>query len=387
MQKFLSGINFFDPKTSDDFASLAKSKKRTLTLCLFCTFIGIVSIFFALITPISFFYRILIILPAAIVPILLILWIKWHLSAYLKKIEKDSLMKRLGRKKTNYLENIIQNSHDIIFTVDNELYILKFNKGAESHLGYTQEEALGKPLSMLFTNAKKIYDAIKAINNSGNLINTELSLKTKSGEIRQLTLSISKMNYENVNINGFVITAKDITEKKKLEEELRRTNKQLSQLAITDSLTDLYNVRHFYDQIKRELKRHGRNPQRKLSLILIDIDRFKELNDTEGHQMGDHVLASLAQVIKVCIRQDVDSAFRYGGDEFVIILPDTDKIQADVVARRIQKQFGAFKFGMTSLSIGITEAHINDNEETIVKRADDAMYSSKRSGKGYVSIA
>ena len=387
MQKFLSGINFFAPKTSEDFTFLSKIKKRTLTLGLVCILICIVSPFLALITPISLFCRILIILPAAIVPILFILWMKWHLSSYLKKTEKDSLMKRLGRKKTNYLENIIQNSHDIIFTVDNELYILKFNRGAELQLGYTQEEALGKPLSMLFTNAKKIYSAIKAINNSGNLINTELSLKTKNGEIRQLTLSISRMNYENVNINGYVITAKDITEKKKLEEELRRTNKQLSLLAITDSLTDLYNVRHFYEQIKRELKRHSRNPQRKLSLILIDIDRFKELNDTEGHQMGDHVLASLAQVIKVCIRQDVDSAYRYGGDEFVIILPDTDKIQADVVARRIQKQFGAFKFGMTSLSIGITEAHINDNEETIVKRADDAMYSSKRSGKGYVSIA
>ena len=387
MQKFLSGINFFNPKTSDDFASLSKIKKTTLTFGIFCACICIISMFLALSIPISLFYKILIILPAAIVPFLLLLWIKWHLTAYLKKIQKDFLMKKLGRKKTNYLENIIQNSHDIIFTVDNELYILKFNKGAEFHLGYTQVEALGKPLSLLFTNAKKISRAIKAVNNSGNLSNTELSLKTKSGDIRQLTLSISKMNYENANINGFVITAKDITEKKKLEEELQRTNKQLSQLAITDSLTDLYNVRQFYDQIKRELKRHSRNPQRKLSLILIDIDRFKELNDTEGHQMGDHVLASLAQVIKVCIRQDVDSAYRYGGDEFVIILPDTDKIQTDVVARRIQKQFGAFKFGKTSLSIGITEAYNNDNEETIVKRADDAMYSSKRSGKGYVSIA
>ena len=380
--------NFFArTKELDNYQALNKIKIRITAISVSGSIIIIISIFSALFLPISKLGKVLITIPALCIPVIILLWIQSHVPAFIKKAEKDLLMKRLGRKKIDYLEGIIQNSNDIIFTVDNELFVLKFNKGAEFHLGYTQEEVLGKPLSTLFTHQNKIHNAIKTVNNSGNIINAELPMRTKDGEIRQLNLSISKMNYETININGFVITAKDITEKKKLEEELRRTNKQLSLLAITDSLTELYNVRYFYDQIKRELKRHSRNPQRKLSLILIDIDRFKELNDTEGHQMGDHVLASLAQVIQVCIRQDVDSAYRYGGDEFVIILPDTDKIQADVVARRIQKQFGAFKFGMTSLSIGITEAHINDNEETIVKRADDAMYSSKRSGKGYVSIA
>ncbi len=375
------------PKTTAHTIDLSKSKRGTFRLGLLGSAIVIASVLSAILIPVSLSVKILIMLPAICVPPLLTIWIKWYLSSYIKRYEKESLLKRLLQKKVNYLENIIQNSNDIIFTIDFDSFILKFNKGAEFHFGYSQEEILGKPLDQLFVKKREISSIVKKVAKSSEVVNEEISMKTKSGEIRQLNLSISKMNYENININGYVVTAKDITEQKKLELELRNKNVQLGLLAITDSLTDLYNVRHFYSQIKRELKRLGRNPERKLSVILIDIDHFKELNDTEGHQMGDHVLASLAQVIKVCIREDVDSGFRYGGDEFVIVLPDTDKSQSEVAARRIQKQFGAFKFGNTSLSIGITEAQTDDNEETIVKRADDAMYHSKRTGKGCISFS
>jgi diguanylate cyclase (GGDEF)-like protein len=173
---------------------------------------------------------------------------------------------------------------------------------------------------------------------------------------------------------------------KKLEQELRKKNELLGKLAITDTLTDLFNVRHFYEEIKREIRRLRRNTDRKLSLLMIDIDHFKDLNDTEGHQVGDQVLKALAQVINVCIRKDVDSAYRYGGDEFVVLLPDTDKQQSRNVADRIQKQFGAFKFGITSLSIGITEARPDEDDKKLVKRADEAMYQSKRFGRNRITL-
>lgn len=349
-----------------------------ITLCLISVVV-VLSSFSLLVLSILF--------PVICIPIIIAIWLKKYLMIYKIFIDRESVMKRLGQKKISYLENIIQNSNDIIFTLDSDLFILKFNKGAEFHFKYSQEEILGKPVSTLFTNKTKILTMTRKALKSGNFINEEISMKTKQGKVRLLYLSISQMNYKNININGFVVTAKDITDKKILEKELRKKNEQLSLLAITDSLTKLFNVRHFYDQIKRELKRLSRNPDRRLSLILIDIDRFKNLNDTEGHQMGDHVLRSLAKVINVCIREDIDSGFRYGGDEFVIMLPDTDKEQADVVAKRIQKQFGAFKFGQTSLSIGITEALVGDDERTIVKRTDDAMYRAKRSGKGCVTIS
>ena len=313
-------------------------------------------------------------------------WLKWHLSGYLHRIEKGKLIAKRFQNISKYFESILQDSTDIIFSVDIDGYILKFNRGAQIHFGYSQEEIVGKPLVNFFVNESDEHKILNSVLLSGKSVNEEIPMKTKEGSIILLNLSMSEMKNDNHQIIGLVVTAKDITEKKKLEMELINKNELLSHLAITDSLTNLYNSRHFHDQIKRELSRLKRNPGRKLSLLLLDIDHFKELNDTEGHQVGDHVLRSLGQVIRVCIRKDVDSGFRYGGDEFVIILPDTDKFQARVAAERIQKQFGAFKFGNTSLSMGIAEADLGEDDQSLVKRADEAMYQSKKNGRSRVTL-
>jgi diguanylate cyclase (GGDEF)-like protein/PAS domain S-box-containing protein len=313
-------------------------------------------------------------------------WFSWYMREFYKKMEKNQQTVRRIQSKSNYLESILDDSTDIIFTTDMDAFILKFNKGSEMHFGYTQAEIVGMPLKNMFVNEADERKIINSVLLTGKSVNEEIPLKTKQGEIILLNLSISEMKNDFSQIIGLVVTAKDITEKKKLENELVKKNELLSKLAITDSLTELYNVRHFYDQITRELTRLKRNPNRKLSLMFIDIDHFKELNDSEGHQVGDQVLRSLGQVIKVCIRKDVDSGFRYGGDEFAIILPDTDKKQSKVAAERISKQFGAFKFGRVSLSIGIAGAVAGEDEKSIVKRADEALYSSKREGRNRITL-
>ena len=313
-------------------------------------------------------------------------WFYWYMREFAKKLAKNMQTVRRIQSKANYLESILDDSTDIIFTTDVDAFILKFNKGSEMHFGFTQAEIVGVPLRTMFVNEADERKILNTVLLTGKSVNEEIPMKTKQGEIILLNLSISEMKNDFSAIIGLVVTAKDITEKKKLEMELVKKNELLSKLAITDSLTELYNVRHFYDQITRELTRLKRNPSRKLSLMLIDIDHFKELNDTEGHQVGDQVLKSLGQVIKVCIRKDVDSGFRYGGDEFAIILPDTDKIQAKVVAERISKQFGAFKFGRVSLSIGIAEAVPGEDEKSIVKRSDEMLYTSKREGRNRITL-
>ena len=315
------------------------------------------------------------------------LWLSRYTADFVLKIKKSKLIARRFQNISKYFESIMQDSTDIIFSVDIDGYILKFNKGAQIHFGYTQEEIVGKPLGHLFVNKSDEHKILSTVLLSGKSVNEEIPMKTKKGNIILLNLSMSEMKSDNSQIIGLVVTAKDITENKKLEMEIVKKNELLSKLAITDSLTDLYNSRHFHDQIKRELSRLKRNPQRKLSLVLIDIDHFKELNDTEGHQTGDHVLRSLGQVIKVCIRKDVDNGFRYGGDEFILILPDTDKFQARIAAERIQKQFSAFKFGNTSLSMGIAEAKPGESEQLLIKRADQAMYVSKKEGRARVTLA
>ncbi len=362
------------------------SKKQTLTLGIIIFLSGVIP-FLCL-----FFFRFLIVLIFSFFlwtcwTIFNIYWIFSHFKRYAHRISKAQQLARRFQNISKYFESIMQDSSDIIFSVDTDGYILKFNKGAQLHFGYSQEEIVGKPLAYLFVNDTDERKILSTVLLSGKSVNEEIPMKTRSGNVILLNLSMSEMKNDNNQIIGLVVTAKDITEKKKLEMELVKKNELLGKLAITDSLTDLYNSRHFYDQIKRELSRIRRNPGRKLSLILLDIDHFKQLNDTEGHQMGDHVLRSLGQVIKVCIRKDVDMGFRYGGDEFVIILPDTDKDQAKVAADRIQKQFSAFKFGNTSLSIGIAEALPDEEEQSLIKRADEAMYRSKREGRSRITLA
>jgi diguanylate cyclase (GGDEF)-like protein/PAS domain S-box-containing protein len=328
----------------------------------------------------------ILVIVATSISFAIVLWVRQIIDGYASKNYKLSIVAQRFQNISKYFESILQDSTDIIFSVDVDGFILKFNKGAQIHFGYSQEEIVGKPLSILFINKSDEDKIVNTVLLSGKSINEEIPMKTHTGKIILINLSMSEMKNDHNQIIGLVVTAKDITEKKKLEMELVKKNELLSKLAITDSLTGLYNSRHFHDQIKRELSRLKRNPDRKLSIILLDIDFFKELNDTEGHQMGDQVLKSLGQVIKVCIRNDVDFGFRYGGDEFVILLPDTDKFQAKVAADRIQKQFAAFKFGKTSLSLGITEAIATEEDLSFVKRADEAMYISKREGKARTTV-
>jgi diguanylate cyclase (GGDEF)-like protein/PAS domain S-box-containing protein len=325
-------------------------------------------------------------LTLAIMLSALLFWTRWYIAGFVRKIEKLMLTIRRIQSKSSYQESMIQDSTDIIFTTDIDGYILKFNKGSEMYFGYTQEDIVGTPLVNLFVNEANERKILGAVLLSGKSVNEEIPMKTKQGEIILLNLSISEMKNDYNQIIGLVVTAKDITEKKKLEMELVKKNELLSKLAITDSLTELYNVRYFYEQLTKEINRIKRTPDRKLSLMLMDIDHFKELNDTEGHQMGDSVLKALGQVIKACIRKDIDSGYRYGGDEFAVILPDTDKLHARVVADRIQKQFGAFKFGRVSLSIGIAEAKAGETEKIMVKRVDECMYRSKREGGALIII-
>jgi diguanylate cyclase (GGDEF)-like protein/PAS domain S-box-containing protein len=328
--------------------------------------------------------------------VLFVWWMRKHVRGYAEKIAKSKLIAKRFQNISKYFESILQDSTDIIFTLDTEGYILKFNRGAQLHFGYSQEDIVGKPLTSLFLNESDHHKVLASVLRDGKTVNEEIPLKANNGGIILVNLSMSEMKNDNNQIIGLVCTAKDITEKKQLEIELLKKNEMLEKLVISDPLTGLYNSRHFYEQVKRELSRLRRNPGRKLTIVMLDIDyfkqlndidRFKELNDTEGHQMGDHTLKSLANVVRVCIRKDIDTAYRYGGDEFILLLPDTDKHQARVVTDRIQKQYGAFKFGATSLSIGIAEAKTGEDDTSLIRRADEALYASKRDGRARITVA
>lgn len=170
----------------------------------------------------------------------------------------------------------------------------------------------------------------------------------------------------------------------------RQMKKELHRLAITDGLTKLCNSRHFYKQLRIETERSSRYGH-PLAILMLDIDYFKNYNDTYGHLEGDKVLSAMGRVIKGCLRA-TDSAYRYGGEEFIVILPETDSLEAEIVADRIRRNIEEEIFeprenttaGIT-VSIGITEYKTKEELPTLIKRADTALYESKQKGRNRIT--
>jgi diguanylate cyclase (GGDEF)-like protein/PAS domain S-box-containing protein len=302
------------------------------------------------------------------------------------RLFRQTLLAKRKSRLADYFDRVLRDAADIIFTLDIDGYVLKFNTGAESILGFRQHEIVGKPFNDLLVepvDSTRIFDQLLQEDRVQNL---ETRMKAKDGQVVDISLSISEMRDEKNRILGMVATCKDVTDKKALEHQLIEKNALLAELAITDNLSGLYNVRHFHAEMGKAFTRLKRKFYSAMCLLMIDIDKFKELNDTQGHPAGDVVIEKLGDIIKACIRRDVDSGYRYGGDEFVVLLLETDADNAGVVAKRIIDRFNEYKFGQTSLSIGIASAGKEDDEEALVQRADTAMYQAKRAGGDRVQI-
>lgn len=190
-------------------------------------------------------------------------------------------------------------------------------------------------------------------------------------------------------IIGAIETLQDVTERKRTEEALRESEQRYRELSITDGLTGLYNSRHFFGQIQMEMERAQRylHP---LSLLLLDVDNFKHFNDTYGHLEGDRVLSGLAQVILDSIRH-ADTAYRYGGEEFVALLPETDHVEALRVAERLRGSFEKRVFNPSNgeqvtmtISIGVSQLQSGDDPRELIRRADAGTYAAKLQGKNSV---
>jgi diguanylate cyclase (GGDEF)-like protein len=177
-------------------------------------------------------------------------------------------------------------------------------------------------------------------------------------------------------VNQTLEKSRTLKEKEDLEEEIRR-------LSITDDLTGLYNHRHFIKTLEAELTRLKRQ-NLTLSLLMLDLDNFKRYNDLYGHLEGDRVLRKIGEMIKQSIRHNVDSGYRYGGDEFAAILIGASLDQALAIAERIRSSIETAKFQDVTVSIGLAEFKDHPNIEGFVKSADDALYVAKHSGGNQV---
>jgi diguanylate cyclase (GGDEF)-like protein len=205
-----------------------------------------------------------------------------------------------------------------------------------------------------------------------------------------INMGASDFVIKPVRLEELLLRLKRVLKERDLTKERVRMMEKLQRLAITDGLTKLHNSRSFYSQLEVEVDRFNRY-KHPLALLLLDIDNFKSYNDSFGHLEGDKILVRISQVIKSCLRK-LDTAYRYGGEEFTVILPETSCEEAMLVAERIRNvvQSEVFlpetenKISIT-ISIGATQYAENEELSAFIQRADKAMYTSKQKGRNQVT--
>ena len=206
-----------------------------------------------------------------------------------------------------------------------------------------------------------------------------------------INIGASDFVIKPVRLEELLLRLKRVLKERKLTRERVRMMEKLQRLAVTDGLTKLYNSRSFYSQLETEVDRFNRY-KHPLALLLLDLDHFKDYNDNYGHLEGDKVLVRFSQIIKSCLRTN-DSAYRYGGEEFTVLLPETGGVEARTVAQRIRSALEAERFKprdgvevQITISIGVTEYAHKEELSTFIQRADKAMYISKQNGRNKVSM-
>jgi len=264
--------------------------------------------------------------------------------------------------------------------------IQRVNRAFTAITGYSAEEAVGRTSRLLKSGRHDgaYYAKMWAAIGSSGTWQGEIWNRRKNGELYPEWLTITAVKGDGGEVTHYVATMTDITRRKEAEEEIR-------QLAFFDPLTQLPNRRLLHDRLQHALLSCARN-QRRGALLFIDLDNFKNLNDTLGHDMGDHLLEQVARRLTACIREG-DTVARLGGDEFVVVLEDLSAAAADaaaettLVGEKIRLalnqpyQFADAEHHSTP-SIGATL--FGDHKETVedlLKQADMAMYQAKAAGR------
>jgi diguanylate cyclase (GGDEF)-like protein/PAS domain S-box-containing protein len=253
-------------------------------------------------------------------------------------------------------------------------------------LGYSREQFIEKavwelgPFKDIIPNRNKFLE----LQHQEYIRYENLPLETIDG--RLVNVEFVSNVYAEGDTNVIQCNIRDITERKEALKALQESEKKYRKLSIIDDLTQLYNSRHFYAQLKIETERSNRYEQ-PLTLLLMDIDKFKDFNDTYGHIEGDNVLSQFGKQLKGCLRE-TDTAYRYGGEEFTIILPMTTVEDGTIMAERIQAELREKAFSPVSgqkvyitASIGIAQYKPQEEMKAFVRRVDQLMYQAKKKRK------
>lgn len=258
--------------------------------------------------------------------------------------------------------------------LDDKHRIIRLNKEFTTLNGYTLKDLRGTPPfpSLLFSDSyENKKNILKSLQKSG-MWQGEISVIHKDSSILTQIVTIREIRQNN-HVKYIVISFVDITNRKKIEEKLRTLSER-------DGLTGLWNRRKFDEALRKHCKMIDRYPNKERScLAIIDIDNFKSINDSMGHDYGDFIIRELATLLKFHLR-DTDMVARVGGEEFAVILRHTQLTEATVVLKRVCQLINdTLPF---TISGGVSE--ISKQQEHVYKHADIALYQAKRAGKNQI---
>ncbi|HLK14873.1 MAG TPA: diguanylate cyclase, partial [Fimbriimonadaceae bacterium] len=319
-------------------------------------------------------------------------------------IEEASEKEILLRHSAERFENLFARLPVSCMTLDNDGRVMEWNAMSEALYGFTAAEAMFKRIIDLVVPKehralarKKFAETIK---NGGQYDPAEWQVQRKDRTPIWVLSTGFPLHGPNGELVGVISTNVDITARKKAEAlllesnvliegqrlELEIANTRLETLAFTDGLTGLHNHRAFQDSLLRSYV-VARRYQQELSLILLDVDRFKAYNDAFGHLQGDAVLRQVASILKSTARES-DFVGRYGGEEFAVVLPNTDSVGAAEVAERLRRSISeaswpnrevTASFGVATLTLTTVDT------ADLIRRADEALYASKANGRDCVT--
>ena len=291
---------------------------------------------------------------------------------------QDVSQRREARNEINALASIVETSADAIVSVGFDGDVRSWNRGAEQCFGFARDDILGRNIEELVPGESRdeLSEWMELVHQGESLSGRETRWQRRDGTLVDVSVTISPMRREDGSIIGASTVARDITFRKEAESKLQF-------LADHDALTGLLNRRKFNRELSREVKLANRFGRR-AAVMIIDMDNFKAINDSLGHQAGDQVICEVANVLRETLR-DVDIVARIGGDEFAVFMPDGD---LESVADRLVDSIRHIVIGdgertvRATVSVGfaeVTEERISEDE--LLARADSAMYRVKEAGK------
>lgn len=270
-----------------------------------------------------------------------------------------------------------------ISMMDEEGRFVRVNKAFCEFFAYTETELLGREFTITMPEAGREAQRgqYQRFIREGHEPRAEHAVQTKTGATKHVLTDACRITGQNGRYHkvSFII---DISERKHLEEEMQVKNRLLQEASIRDGLTGVYNRRFLNERLPVMVSEMNRY-KTTASLLMIDIDHFKQINDTLGHQAGDGVLLEVALQIKTGLR-DTDVIMRYGGEEFVVLLPHTGLDAAQQLAERLRQdiQLGMTAYGVpATVSIGMAQLKTGETQHDWLRRADSALYLAKQQGR------